>query len=129
MEAWREAWRRGFAPQFHSETLRGLLAALRSNSVQIGQDYTCYPWPNPSNYERACESACPVGYCGMVDGLETVGEVNEFFGEVCHNADRLLGGPGECRHFLNAVDSWSRPQLLANLIPEVELALQNREAA
>jgi hypothetical protein len=43
-----------------------------------------------------------LGFCGWQgDGLETVGQVEEYFAEICFNADVRLGEPGGVRHFVN----------------------------
>ena len=50
----------------------------------------------------------------------TVGQLEERFAQACQRADQLLGEPAAVRYFLNAVDEWTRPELIKNLPPQGE---------
>ena len=66
------------------------------------------------------EAACALGYCGWQgDGLETVGEVEEFFARACFEADQRLGEPAACRWFLNWFDDTPRDEMRRELLAEV----------
>jgi hypothetical protein len=74
------------------------------------------------------ESCCAIGYSGWLgDGLNTVGQIDEFFTRICEGADALIRQPAACRHFLNWFDNTPRSQMRRELLTEVELALQQRE--
>jgi hypothetical protein len=73
-----------------------------------------------------CEGACGLGYCGLAEGLETVGEVEEFFARMCFEIDKRLGEPGGARWFLNWFDSTPRDEMRRELGAEVALAIAGR---
>ena len=59
-------------------------------------------------------------------GLETVGEVEEFFARICFEADQRLGEPAACRWFLNWFDDTPRAEMRREMLAEIELALADR---
>jgi len=66
----------------------------------------------------AVEGACVVGYCGWQgDGLQTVGEVEEYFARVLFEVDQALGEPAACRYFLNCSTRRAREECGANCWP------------
>ncbi|MBX9582421.1 MAG: hypothetical protein K2X87_19125, partial [Gemmataceae bacterium] len=68
-----------------------------------------------------------LGFCGWQgEGLESVGEVEEFFARACFEADQRLGEPAACRWFLNWFDDTPRDQMRRELLPEVDRALAER---
>ena len=77
-----------------------------------------------------CGCCLPVHCCRFCawqgEGLETVGEVEEYFARQCSDADRRLGEPAACRHFLNWFDDASREEMRQQLLAEVERALAER---
>jgi len=74
------------------------------------------------------EAACALGFCGWIgEGLVSVGDVEEFFANACWQADRLLGETAACRFFLHFFDENPRQQMIAELLPEVESAIRQRE--
>jgi hypothetical protein len=74
--------------------------------------------------EWPVEAACALGFCGWVgDGLETVGEVEEFFARVCYETDVRLGEAAACRWFLNWYDETPREEMFRELLNEVNRAL------
>lgn len=81
-----------------------------------------YAMPQPVDGPLV-EAACAIGYCGWKAGLQTVGEVNEFFAQMCFGIDQRLGEPGGCRHFLRWFDETPREEVLPALLAEIDLAL------
>jgi hypothetical protein len=76
------------------------------------------------------EAACALGYCGWQgEGLETVGEVEEFFARMCFDIDQRLGEPAACRWFLHWFDKTSRDQMRTELLEEVDRTLSERAMA
>ncbi len=74
------------------------------------------------------EGACAIGYCGWRgEDLQTVGEVEEFFAHLCHECDMRLHEPAGCRWFLNYFDETPRPEMLRQLLPEIDLVLNARK--
>jgi hypothetical protein len=127
LEAWRDCWRRGFEPQISDSGLEALRRALLDDDPNLIQGATTVPPPMQCCQDWPVERACPVGYAGWRgDGLRTVLEVEEYFAAVCFVADQRVDEAGGCRHFLNAVDEWPRPEMLRNLLPEVEHELAIR---
>src|SRR5262249_15256224 len=100
-------------PQVSIAGLQGLHAALLRNDVQLTQGSTTYP-PSLQCVEREpVASCCPLCWL-LLDGRKphdvSVGLLEERFTLACRRADELLGEPGPIRHFLNAVDEWSRDE-------------------
>lgn len=127
IESWREVWRDGFAPQFTDEALSSLLEALESDDVRLTQGSTTTPTPLMCVQDWPVEGACALCYCGWQgEGLETVGEVEEFFARSCFEADERLGKPAACRWFLNWFDDTPRDRMRTELAAEVRLAIRSR---
>ena len=127
MEAWRKVWRDGLCPLLSDEALAALETALRSDDRRLIQGATTQPPPLLCVQDWPCEAGCLVGYCGWVgEGLETVGEVEEFFARMCFEMDTRLGEPAGCRWLLNWWDETPRAEAVAALLPEVELELRRR---
>src|SRR5579883_830765 len=105
MEGWRKVWREGFAPVLSTESLEALADALERDDRRLTQGSTTTPPPLMCVQDWPCEGACALGYCGWHgEGLQSVGEVEEFFAKCCFEADRRLGEPAACRWFLNWFD-------------------------
>jgi hypothetical protein len=135
VESWRKVWREGFAPLLSRKALVALSKALEYNDPSLIQRRTTDPVPGVGRFgidsETSADSplcgACAIGYCGWKgEGLETVGEVEEFFASICHEADKRLGEPGGCRWFLNWFDETDRRDTIPELAAEVALALMNK---
>lgn len=132
MESWRHVWREGVAPLLSTASLEKLRDALQRNDPRLITNTTTFPPPLPCDAHWPCEGACPIGFCGWQgDGLNTVGEVEEFFARMCFEIDQRLGEPGGCRYFLHFVDQESRETMRLELTPEVDrvLAIRNEKAA
>lgn len=130
MELWRKVWREGFAPQFSREQLAALRAALAGDDERLLQGATVSPPPTRSVMDWPVEAACPVAWCGWQDGagLNTVEEINVFFGKACAACDEPLLEPAACRHFLGFWDETPRAKAVAALLEEVERELAARVA-
>ncbi len=127
MESWRNVWREGFAPVLSTPGLTALRDPLRGDDNRLTQGSTTTPPPLLCVQDWPCEGACALGFCGWQgEGLQTVGEVEEFFAKSCYEADHRLGEPAACRHFLNWFDDTPREEMRRDLLAEVELALAAR---
>jgi hypothetical protein len=124
MESWRKAWRDGVEPLLSIAGLEALREGLATDDVQLLQGGTTTPPSSTCVRDRPVEGACVLGYSAWQgDGLETVGEVEEFFARICFEIDERLGEPAGCRWFLNWFDETPRDQMRKLLLSEVERAL------
>ena len=127
MEAWRKVWRDGLAPLLSTKGLAALKRALERDDERLTQGATTTPPPMQCVLDWPVEGACVVGYSAWQgDGLETVGEVEEFFAKVCFEADQRLGEPAAVRYFLNWFDDTPRDEMRRQLLSEVERGLADR---
>ena len=127
MENWRNVWRNGFVPVLTTRGLIQLRDALRNDDFRLVQGATTNPPPLLCVQDWPVEGCCALGFCGWLgDGLETVGEVEEYFAKCCFEADERLGEPAACRQFLNWFDDEPRAQMRRDLLAEVELAIAER---
>ncbi len=130
IESWRKAWREGLAPQLSTAGLSALRKALLDDDPRLLQGATTAPPPLQCVQDWPVEGACSLGYCGWQgDGLETVGEVEEYFARACFEADKRLGEPAACRYFLNWFDETPRDEMRRQFLAEVNRALAHRLAA
>lgn len=106
----------------------GLLAlrdALERDDVRLQQGVTTTPPPLMCAQDFPCEGACMLGYAGWQGhGLETVGEVEEFFARVCYLTDEDMKEPAGIRGILNWFDETPRDKMIAALLPEVNRMLE-----
>ncbi len=80
MEAWRNVWRNGIAPQLSTKGLEALAQACREDSPKLIQGATTSPPPLQCVQDWDTEAACLIGFAGWQgDGLKTVADVEEFF--------------------------------------------------
>jgi hypothetical protein len=127
MESWRNVWRKGVAPLLSLESLEALRQALVNDDPRLVQGATTTPPPLQCVQDWPVEAACALGYCGWRgDGLETVGEVEEYFARMCFEIDQQMGEPAACRWFLNWFDDTPRDEMRRELLAEVEKALGER---
>lgn len=130
LPTWAHVWRAGIAPLLSDEALAALASALTSDDPRLVQGVTTTPPPLMCVQDWDVEGACALGYCGWRgDGLQTVGEVEEFFDRMCYEIDQRLGEPAGCRHFLNWFDETPRDEMRRDLLAEVELARTFRATA
>lgn len=129
MENWKKVWRQGIVPLLGTPGLEALRLALARDDGRLIQHSTCCPPPSEIFHGEEVEGACALGFCGwQADGLDTVGEVEAFFIRTCTAADEALGEPAACRHFLHWFDETPRPDMRRQLLPEVNRALNLRQA-
>lgn len=127
MESWRMTWRKGVAPLLSQGHLEALKQALETDDQRLVQGKTTVPPPLMVLQDWPVECACALGYCGWIgDGLDTVGECEEFFGRMCFSIDELMGEPAGCRYWLNWFDETPRQVMREELLPEVVLALESK---
>ncbi len=127
MESWRKVWRDGLAPVLSMAGLKALRKALAKDDGRLTQGSTTTPPPLQCVLDWPCEGACVVGYAGWQgDGLETVGEVEEYFARCCFEADNRLGEPAAVRYFLNWFDDAPRDDARRLLLAEVDRSLAER---
>ena len=129
LELWQTVLRQGIFPQLSDEQLTVLRTAFETDDPRLIQGATTTPLPLLCVRDWPAEAACVLGFCGWVgDGLKTVGEVEEFFGKVCFECDRLLGEPAAVRHLLNWFDDAPRDEMRRLLLKEVWLEHYRRRA-
>jgi hypothetical protein len=127
MESWQKVWREGIAPQLSTAGLEALWRALAADDGRLVQGATTSPPPLQCKQQCGIQGACAVGYCAWQgDGLETVGELEAFFAQVCFETDQRLGEPTACRRFLNWFDDTPRNQMRHRLMDEVRQTLVRR---
>jgi hypothetical protein len=126
IETWRSVWRDGFAPGISTTALIALRDALQKDDPRVLQGATTSPPPIMVVQDWDVEAACPISYCGWIgESLETVGQVEEYFARSCFEADQRIGEPAGCRWFLNHVDDTPRPEMIRELLAEVQRELGN----
>jgi hypothetical protein len=82
------------------------------------QTYSTRPVFDGDRQDAVCEGGCAVSFPSIVCGVKpaaTVSEVEEQFADACFAADRALGEPAACRHFLNWFDDADRADALSTL--------------
>lgn len=126
---WQTCWRTGFAPHLSTRGLLRLWVALASDSPDLLQGATTTPPPLQAVATWPAEQTCPVGTCGLGDGLETVEQIHDYFGRICNQANATLQQAGACRYFLNWYDQSPREEVVPLLLAEVEAELRKRREA
>lgn len=126
METWRKVLRDGFFPVLPTPGLQFAAELLRNDDKRLLQGANTTPPSLNCVKDWPCEAACIIGVCGLGNGAETVGEVEQFFAKSCFDADQKLGVPAECRHFLNWFDDTPRDEVRRQLLPEIESELKRR---
>ncbi len=127
MEPWRHVWREALAPLLSNEALAALERALRTDDKRLIQGGTTSPPPLQCLQDWPVEGACLIGYAGWVgEGLETVGEVDEFFASTCFDMDVRLGTLAVSRWLLHFFDDTPREEMIRQLLPEVQRTLAER---
>jgi hypothetical protein len=124
VELWRRCWREGFAPQMTRAALAALADGLEKDDPRICQGATTEPRSLMCLADWPVQAADPIAYGGWQgDGLEKVGEVEEYFGRLCYGADQRLGEPAACRYLLNWIDDTPRERMRTLLLTEVQRSL------
>ena len=123
MESWRTVWRQGIVPQLSPDDLATLRLALLDDDEHLLQGATTSPPPLSCVQNWPVEACCILGFSGWKIGLQTVAAVEEYFANVCFEADRLLNEPAAVRWFLGWYDETPRDTMRRELLEEVDLAL------
>lgn len=144
IEEWRRVWRESFAKILPLKGLEALREALVKDDDRLSQGSTSTSTTTPFMCVESwpVEAACLLGFCGAIENggfadqtasgnqtnkdAATVGRVEEFFAQMCFDADQMLGEPAACRALLNFYDDTPRERMLAELLPEVERAIAAR---
>lgn len=129
MESWRRVFREAVLPLINRNTLEQIVAALRDDDQRIVQGRTTVPPVVMGLSDWPCQGGCFLGFAGMVEGLETVGEIDEFFAEMCYRIDERIGEPAGCRWFLNWFDETPREVVRRELLNEITVALRTEAVA
>lgn len=127
MESWRLVWREGIAPNL---PLLGLLLAARAlaeNSVEIVQGATTSPPPLLALVDQPAQAADLISFCNWKGWLlQTIGEIEEAFSQVCYDCDYQIGEPAACRWFLNWWDDSDRTVLRVEMDYEIKREIERR---
>src|SRR5262249_47561933 len=127
MDSWRMVWREGLAPLLSTMSLEALRAALFTDDARLLQGATTTPPPLACVQDWPVEAACGLGFCGWQgEGLESVGQVEEYFARMCFEIDQRMGEPAACRWFLNWFDETPREEMRGELLAEVNRTLAER---
>jgi hypothetical protein len=130
METWRKVWRNGISPLLPTTGLEALRQALVADDCRLIQGGTTSPPPLWCVQDWPVEAACPFCFCGwQAEGLQTVGEVEEFFARVCFDVDQALDEPAAVRWFINYFDEQPREEVRRELLAEVNRTLDERRKA
>lgn len=126
MESWRKVWREA-AKLLSTPGLLALKQALETDDPRLLQGATTEPPPLHCVQDWPCEGACLISLPGWLgDGLMTVAAIEEHFARICFEVDQVCGEPAACRHLLNWYDETPRDEMRKLLLPEVQLALEQR---
>ncbi len=126
---WKNTFHEGLVPSLSLPSLRALRTALAQDDPLLIQGTTSLPPPLHALQGWPVEAACAIGYCGwMGEHLDTVAEVVDYFADVCCQIDERMREPAACRHFLNWFDETPRGEMIQALLPEVDAAIQAKEA-
>lgn len=126
---WRHVWRFGLAPSISSPGLASLEVALYGDDPRLLQGVTCSPPMAVVFGNRTACAACALGWTGWQgDRLRTIGEVADYFHQLCDAADDALREPGACRFFLNWYDETPREVMRRELLAEVRRELTRRRS-
>lgn len=130
MEMWRRVWRDGLSPRLSARALAALRVAIVTDDPRLVQGTTCSPPALQALCERRVETACALGYCGWQgEGLAKVGEVEDYFQQLCDGADERIAERAVCRFFLNWYDDTPRDEMRRELLIEIERSLRGRVRA
>jgi hypothetical protein len=126
---WRQIWRIGLAPMVSRRGLAALENALMNDDPRLLQGVTCAPPLVDVLSQRTACAACALGFTGWQgEGLRSIGQVADYFHQLCDAADDALGEPGACRFFLNWYDDTPRSEMRQELLAEVRRELARRQA-
>lgn len=123
---WRRAWRRGLCPLLPTAGLIALRDALTQDSPELRQQETTGP---PLRRDSRCRGACAVALCGWKGkGLQTVGDVEDFFVRASMRAGRRLTAKA-VDAFFAWYDDAPREEMRRGLLRETDHELARRVQA
>lgn len=127
MEEWRSVWREA-AKLLPTEGLVALRDALAADDPALEQGGTVFPPAVLDHRDGEVKAACPIGFALWRGGCSTPAAVEEGFAAVVRDVDSATGGIAAIRFFTNVIDEeWSRADMLRELLPEVIMAIEQRE--
>jgi hypothetical protein len=123
MEKWRKIWRTAIAKRLGTDALRVLQTALLKDDPRLIQGGTCSPPPMDQFRDCTICGGCIIGFAGWQTlGLQTVGEVHDYFHRVCDECG-TEDDPHAVRYFLNWADDAPRREMRREMLAEIRLAL------
>ena len=128
LETWKKVWREA-AKLMPYAGLVAIRKALLDDDENLLQGATTSPPPLACVSDWTCDGCCIFSWAGWKgNDLHFVGEVEEYFADFCYQLDKELNEPAGSRWFLNWYDETRRPEMIAAMLPEVELALAEMDA-
>jgi hypothetical protein len=126
-QMWQNVFRVGLGPQLTEDDLLALARGLESDDRRLAQGYTTDPPPLKGLWDLPVCACCPISFVGLVSrGLTTVGQVDEWFAQVCFRIDELFGEKAASRWLLNYLDDTPRERMREELLAEVRAELARR---
>src|ERR1700738_1075518 len=127
MRSWQKVFREGLVPLLSDESLEVLRQVLEADDPRLLKGVTTEPRSLGCTDDWPVEGARLLGVIGWLgDGLETVGEVQEYFGRLTSDIDQRVGDPSACRWLINWFDETLREEMRSALLAGVDLALAGR---
>jgi hypothetical protein len=121
--SWERVFR-VFADMLSDEQLEKLRRAVAEDDPRLIQGATLTPPPLMCVQDWPVEAACLIAFPGWTDESSTVGECEEFFARTCFEIDKAVGIPAGCRFLINWFDDTPRDRMRAELLPEIDAALE-----
>lgn len=126
LQPWQRVFRNGLVPQLSRETLLGLRQALIDDDPMLIQgDTTLPPVLDCPIYPCPVEGACLIGFCGLVDGLNTVSEVHEFFNRILDGMERQVGYASSWETLVDYWDNGERADVRREVLIEIDEVLNH----
>jgi len=124
IEAWRKCWREGFGPNMSDAELAALYTACDTDDPRLLQGRTVCTIA--SRAVKGCATVYP--FIRTNPGCKRW-EALERFEELCRLAALATGEEDGCRYFLNWWDDCDRTEGRSELMAEIRLEHERREAA
>ncbi len=124
---WQHTWKAA-APLISTPALKALRRAMEDDDYRLIQGRTTSPSALLEHHRKPCDGACLLGFCGMADGLKTVGEIEQYFTSLVARIDKALGEPAGVRWLLNWYDETPREEVFGHLLAAVCEELKVRAA-
>lgn len=128
---WCRVFRDGFAPQLTTDELESLAVACETDDPRLIQGGTTTPPPLMCMQGAAVEAGCALGFVGAIRnggfGAATVGQCEQVFADLCHDAGERVGVPDACRFVLNWWDDNPRLQVFREFLSELRAEIGRRQ--